>query len=405
MDEGSAELTVGQRIQDLRKRAGMTRPVLAGLVGRSTEWVKSVEAGRLLTPRLAMLIQLAEALGVDDLAELTGDPRISTGSWSKAGHDALPRVSAALTDYTINPNAGPVAATTLAAQVRQAWTLWHGSRAQRTAISVVLPDLITTARTAVRRLDGDDRRASAAALAQIYHLTQLFLSFQPVPELVLLTGDRAMTAAQDADDPQALAAAAWYLNHVFRDAGQAAEARIALATRTAALLHPEDGSEDLALTGLLQLAVALSHAKTGRAGDAWRHFDEADRIARALPTGYTHPWLMFGRGMVDAYAITVHTDLMRPRDAVAVANRLDLTGMPSATRRSFHLTEIARAYHQQREPVATVHLLQQAYAASPDTTRFSPFTRAALGELRRTGGATIQRDAATLGAAIGLPAA
>lgn len=383
----------------------MTRPVLAGLVGRSPEWVKAVESGRLLTPRLAMLIQLAAALGVEDLADLTGDPRISTGGWAKAGHEALPRVSAALTDYAIDLDAVPVAADTLAAQVRQAWALWHGSRAQRTAVSVVLPDLITSGRTAVRRLDGADRRAGAAALAQIYHLAQLFLSFQPVPELVLLTGDRAMTAAQDADDPHALAAAAWYLNHVFRDAGEAADARIALALHTAALLRPSDAAEDLALSGLLQLAVALSHAKTGRAGDAWRHHDEAARMARALPDRYTHPWLLFGRDMVDAYAITLHTDLMRPREAVAVADRLDLAAIPSYTRRSFHLAEAARAYHQQHEPIATVHLLQRAYRESSDTARFSPFTRAALGDLRSTGGATIQPDAAALASSIGLPPA
>jgi hypothetical protein len=269
---------------------------------------------------------------------------------------------------------------------------------------VVLPGLITSARTAVRRLEGGERRRAAAALAQVYHLAQLFLSFQPMPGLVLLSGDRAMTAAQDADDPHAMAAGAWYLNHVYRDAGAQHEARIALASQVAAMLRPGEDTEDLARWGLLQLAIGLSYAKTGRDGDAWRHWDAAAGAARGLGEGYHHPWLIFGTGMVEAYAVTMHADLMHPGEAIAAADRLDLAAMPSATRRSFHLAETARAYSLRREPVATVHLLRRAYAESPDTTVFSLFARSTLGELRERGGATIRAEAAALAEQIGLPA-
>jgi transcriptional regulator with XRE-family HTH domain len=404
VDEDIAGRSVGERIRFYRERAGLSRPVLGGLVGRGAEWVKAVESGRLLAPRLPLLIRLAEVLEVADLADLTGEQRLSASSWTKAGHESLPAVSAALADYAVIGEDAPLSAAGLEAQVRQAWTLWHGSRRQRTAVAVVLPELITTARTGVRRLDGTERRRAAAALAQVYHLAQLYPSFQPVPALVLLTGDRAMTAAQDADDPHAMAVGAWYLNHVYRDAGQQHEARIALATQTATMLRPDEGGEDLARWGLLQLALALSYAKTGRSGDAWRHHDEADRAARALGAGYNHPWLIFGQGMVDAYAITMHADLMRPAATVAAADRLDVAAIPSATRRSFHLAETARAYSLRREPVATVHMLRRAYGESPDTARFSLFARSALGELRETGGTTIRGEAAALAESIGLPA-
>lgn len=46
-------LAFGQRLQLLRTRRGMTRTVLAGLLGRSPSWVKAVECGRLKTPKLA----------------------------------------------------------------------------------------------------------------------------------------------------------------------------------------------------------------------------------------------------------------------------------------------------------------------------------------------------------------
>jgi len=55
-------LTTGQRIKVLRTRSGKTRAVLGGLVGKSAEWVKSVEMGRILPPRIHMLNQIARAL-------------------------------------------------------------------------------------------------------------------------------------------------------------------------------------------------------------------------------------------------------------------------------------------------------------------------------------------------------
>jgi transcriptional regulator with XRE-family HTH domain len=400
------ELSFGERLRRQRTRTGMSRPVLAGLVGRSAEWIKALETGRLLPPRLPLLLRLAEVLGIDDLAELTGDQRLSRATYTKNAHEQLPGVARALATYSVAPAADePPDVAGLVARVRQLWELWHGARRHRTAVAGLLPGLLADARATVRRTDGADRRRVLVAEAQIYHLTQLFLSFQPAPELVVMTGDRAMTAAQDADDPAAIAAAAWYVNHVYRDAGQQHEARVTLALDTAQLLAPDRDDEQRALWGLLQLAVALSNAKIGHDGEAWRYWDAADRAVKALPAGYVHPWLMFGRGMVDAYSVTMLTDLARGGEAVRQADRLDLDAMmPSTTRRSFHLIEGARAYHQRRENVACVHLLRSAYDESPDTALFNLFTRSAAVQLAETGGATVRRDAAELARLLGVAA-
>ena len=386
-------MSTGQRVRHFRQRVGMTRPVLGGLVGRSAEWIKAVETDRLLTPRLPLLVRLAEVLEVDDLARLTGEQRLTTATYTRGAHDALPTVARALATYPVLiSGVTPVAAVDLAERVTQAWGLWHGTKRHRTAIAGLLPSLLQDAQTATRLLDGTERRSALRSLAQTYHVVQLFLSFQPAPELVTLTSDRAFIAAQDADDPHAMAVAAWYRNHVFRDANQQHEARVQVATDAAALLSPEQDTESRALWGLLQLAAALSHAKIGHDGNAWRSWDEADRAVRALPVGYVHPWLLFGRGMVDAYAITMNADLVQSRDAIRAADRLDLSTMPSATRRSFHTIETARAYQQRREPVATVHLLRKAYDESPDTVRFNLFARSTVTELRDRGGATVRAD-------------
>ncbi len=400
-----AGMVFGERVRVFRDRAGMSRPVLGGLVGRSAEWVKAIETGRLLPPRLPMLLRLAQVLRVSELADLTGQQDVSSAAYAKSAHESLPAVAQALVSYPLGTaNGEPLTADELATQVRQAWELWHGARRQRTAVATVLPGLLDHARESARRLDGHERRRALVYLAQVYHLAQLYLSFQPRQELVYLTGDRAMTAAQDADNPQAIAGAAWYINHVFRDAGERHEGRIELATQAGELLRPADDREDLARWGLLRLAMALSYAKVGRGGDAWRLWDEARHAADVLGSGYVHPWLIFGPAMVEAYAVTMNADLMRAGDAVRQADSLTLDAMPSMTRRSFHLIETARAYSLRREPVATVHLLRKAYDTSPDTARFNLFTQSAALELARTGGATVRGDAADLVEKLGLPA-
>lgn len=404
MNDVSTPMSFGDRVRFHRERAGMSRTVLGELCGRSDEWVKAIERGRLLMPRLPLLLRLAEILQIDDLAELTGEQKLNTATYTKHRHEKAEQVARALASYSLaTPDREPVAAGELAASIAQAWMVWHGSPYQRSAVAAILPRLLDDARTSARLLEGNERRSALASLAQVYHLAQLYLAFQPMPELVHLTGDRAMQAAQDADDPHAMAAAAWYLNHVFREGSeQADEARIDLAHQATRLLRPEDNEQDRQLFGLQHLAMALSYAKTGRRGDAERHWDEADRVARSLD-GH-HPWLLFGRAMVDGYAITMYADLTDGYEAARQADRVALN-IPSATRRSFQLIETARAYHLKREPLGTVHLLGKAYDVSPDTISYNLFTRSAVQELMASGNATVREDARALATKLHLPAA
>lgn len=381
---------------------------------QSTEWVKAIETGRIGMPRLPKLLRLAHVLGVEDLAELTGEERIAATTYSKAQHGALPVMKRALTTYQLAPaDREPEPADVLAARLRQAWKLWHahdrrtGPRntieGNRSRIVALLPALLADTRHATRALDGADRRRALVALAETYHLAQLFLSFQPAPDLVMVTGDRAMAAAQDADSPRAIAGAAWYVNHVHRDAGEAAEARVDLAEQAAELLPSNDDPDHIARRGLLHLAVALSYAKTGQAGDAWRYWDKADAAARQLGDDYAHPWLMFGRGIVDGYAITMHNDLVQPGKALQVADSLDLNRIPSATRRSYHLIETARAYGLVGERVSAVALLKKAYEESPETVEYNLHTRSVLPELVKSGPFVVRDDALKLARKLAVP--
>jgi hypothetical protein len=212
-----------------------------------------------------------------------------------------------------------------------------------------------------------------------------------------------MTAATEADDPHAIAVAAWYLCHMFRASGQHDQAH-EIATSAAGLLPADTGDpETVTRLGLLALARALSYAKTGAEGSAWRHWDTAAALADRLPAGYVHPSLMFGRPAVDAYAITMETDLCHAGQAIRRADGTDVRALPSRTRRSFHTIETARAHSLAGQPAAVLHFLRTAFELSPETFRYDLFARSATTDLATRGGNAVRHDAADLADAASLP--
>src|SRR5206468_215677 len=113
---------------------------------------------------------------------------------------------------------------------------------------------------AATALDGADRRAAHAALADAYHLAQHVLVNAAEPELLWLTVERAMAAAQIADEPLTLAGAAWTVGMMLRVSGRMDEA-LELVHQAADLLEPglPDAPDDWrGMWGALQLHGALT---------------------------------------------------------------------------------------------------------------------------------------------------
>ncbi|TDD68147.1 transposase [Actinomadura darangshiensis] len=188
MDDLAGKRT-GERIQVLREHRGLTRPTLAGLVGRSASWLKGIENGRRLPPRLPILVRLAEPLGVGDVAQLAGtDMDIGDAgssplaSFSRIPHAAIPAVREAVRAPLLTVPETGVAVPSLAARVAQAWCLWHGSATHRTDVGRILPALVRDARIAARAAEGEDRRTANAILSDVYALAQAYrYALDPTP--------------------------------------------------------------------------------------------------------------------------------------------------------------------------------------------------------------------------------
>lgn len=258
----------------------------------------------------------------------------------------------------------------------------------------------------MRVLDGAKRRAAAAVLAGTYHATQNIVAYQAVPELVYLAADRGMAAAQEADDPLAIAGSAVYLAHVLWDSGQLDHAE-RVVKDAAELVKPGlDGasSEYRAMWGSLQLARRLIAACDYDFGTAWRFWDMADETAQSLGGDYWHPLNGFGPANMQIRGAYIDVTLGRYDDVARRAETMDVDSIPSPSGRSDYLVNVARGYLARRDDVAAWHLLSRAYQESPETVKHGQFGRGIIQELVERNHSVVRSEVRALATKIDLPA-
>uniref|UniRef100_UPI003F491260 helix-turn-helix domain-containing protein n=1 Tax=Streptosporangium sp. CA-235898 TaxID=3240073 RepID=UPI003F491260 len=397
-------LTLGQRIRAHRKRRGMTQEVLAGLLGKSVSWLKQVEGDRLQqSPRLPILIQLAEALRVKDLSELTGEQAIPVRMFAGPGHPALDAVRAAINSTTLLPIGAVQPLVTLRARLDAAWRTRHSSPDHRTALGLLLPDLLRDVQLAATMYRDADRRRALALLAETYGLAQMFLAFQPAQDLLWRVTDRALLAAQESEDPLALACAVWFLTNAHRDAGDYEAARDVNEQGLAAIepAMSEAGVDLRAMWGALSYELAYTAARFGEAVEAWQHWEEAVRVAERLPADYYQPWTSFSRVIMKPHAVTVAVELHQGGESARQAEGAVSAAIPSRPRRGRHLVEVARAHQLQRDHAAVLGTLELAQQAAPETVRYNGYARRMVVELV-DGPAGLRPQARSLADRIGL---
>ncbi|MEU7279161.1 helix-turn-helix transcriptional regulator [Streptomyces sp. NPDC045431] len=405
-------LVFGQRLHILRTRRGMTREQLGGLVGRSGSWVKSVETGRLKTPKLEVMLRIAEVLRVRDLAELTGSQALQVGLFAGPGHPRLAAVKAAVDAYPYGSSAdGPPAPTAhLRARLSRAWAARHSAPHHREVIGALLPDLIRDAQLAVRQADrAGERRAAQAVLAEVYSLCQFFVAYQPDPALLWRVAERGLIAAQESEDPHAIGVAAWLAAQAHRDSGPAHfDAADAVSFETLAYLEPllPDAEDDvLAIAGALTFEAGYTAARRGETGVAWRYWDQARAMADRLPADYYHPVTSFSQAIMGPHAVTIAVELHAGGESVRQAAAADAVAIPSRPRRARHRIEEARGYQLDGQPDVALATLNQAHQAAPETIKYNGYAKCIVLEEVESKSPERRRRASELAVRLGLLAA
>ncbi|MFF4749864.1 helix-turn-helix domain-containing protein [Streptomyces sp. NPDC002514] len=406
-DPFTEPVAFGQRMQILRTRRGMSRGVLAGLLGKSPSWVKQVEGGRLHMPKLPVVLRIAEALRVRDLSDLTGDQSMAVQLFTGPGHARLPQVRAAINSFPLTTQREVPPQTHLRQRLARAWSARHSAPNHRDVIGALLPDLIRDAQLAVLQSDSAaERRTAQTILSQVYSLSQFFIAYQPDASLLWRVVERGMISAQESEDPHALGVAAWLAAQAHRDSGPGHfEAADAVNLETLRYLEPllADADDDvLAIAGALQFEAGYTAARRGDAGTAWRYWDTARAMADRLPADYYHPMTSFSKAVIGAHAVTIAVELHAGAESVRQAAAADTTAIPSRPRRARHRIEEARGYQLDGQTEAALATLDKAYEAAPETIRYNGYARRIVLEETGSKNPAQRRRASELAVKIGV---
>lgn len=361
-----------------RRRRGMSQALLAGLMGRSEDWVSKVERGERQVNRIDVLVELARQLRVT-LNDLLGEPVLFEGEDNNdvpAVRDALmspQRLSRTLFGDAQQPHVAPEPIARVTEEV------WH--QYQNGAVGHVigvLPGLIKSA----QQLENDttDRpsyaRKACAVSARIHHLAATTLSKVGEADLAWIAAERAMQAADRTEDPLVLASAVRAGTHALLAVGRFDEA-VDLGETAARWMAPalrENDPGALSLYGMLFLRTAIAAARRQDRSTTAELLDQASAAAERLGEDANHWQTSFGPSNVELHRLAAALEL---GDVTAVVERGESvrpTHLP-VERQVTHAIDLARALSMLARDDSALRVLLDAEQKAPQLVRHSSKVR------------------------------
>lgn len=397
----AADLPIGDRIRHYRR--GRRQDAVAGLVGISPDYLSQIERG-LKVPSLPILYALAQELGVPTAA-LLSEPPPTEDETTETPETAVGR---ALLGYGPARSSTPVSAEVLRDRVESAWHSWQTSGERFTTAAETLPALVADVEHTLRIVrassDTEDRRAVLRAAADLYCLLRSYLRRIGRVDLATLAADRAMRAAEDADDPLRIATAQWNLGHVLLAANQPAEAEelaLRAAEQVATAQMPE--VERQAMGGALQLVAVLGAARRRRWWQAReRLVEHAAPAAREVPDDSNIGWTVFGKTNIALHAVSIEMEAGEAGEALHAADAIHTAGLPSVEREFTFGLEVAACHGQRRDDAAALLSLLSLEAIAPEDLARTPLARQVVLTVIRRARAMHARQAEQLAVRMGL---
>ena len=397
-------MTIGERIAFYRQRRDLTQAVLAGMVGKSEDWLSKIERGERQAQRIDILVDLARELRVT-LGDLVGEPTLAEDDQR---NDNVPAIRDALMTprrlsrilYRDNGGDGEVPPIPWAQRhVELAWRDYQDGRVGR--VIAALPELIAMShRLEDSPGEGEQRRQSWAISARTHHLAATTLSKVGEADLGWIAAERAMNAADQSDDPLVLASAARAATHALLANGRYDDA-LDLGLTAGGWLQEQVADRDpeaLSLFGMLNLRTAVAAARNRdrqTAGDLLRRATDA---AQELGTDANYWQTSFGPTNVELHRLSAALDLGDVSYVVEHDN-IDAAHLP-VERRVVHLIDMARAltYRGRHDDEALDRLLD-AEREAPTLVRQNTSARETIKTLLRRAPASGDRSSELRGLA------
>jgi transcriptional regulator with XRE-family HTH domain len=379
------DMTIGQRVAYYRRRRGLSQDVLAGLVGKTTEWLRKVENNRAELDRLSVIRLVAAALDVS-LADLIGEP--SLFDWSDtSGRQTIPALRAALHDYRhLTPaivraaDEDPPSLQALEQEIADIWDRYQ--RSEYATLARRLPYLIHECLTASRAFDGNDGQRAQALAAYVHQVATLFLTKLGEADLAWIAASRGLAAANASNDHVVIGSLSRAAAHALVSIGEYQQA-LGLASAAAQFLEPRLSRPTpklLSVYGSLHLVCAIASAREEDRQATDTHIAEADESATRLGGDANHLWTAFGPTNVKIHQVSVAMEFGDVQRAIEIGPTVDTTALP-IERRVRHSIEVARAFTRWNRVDDALRTLLSAEQVAPDQVRYHRLSRMVVREI------------------------
>jgi transcriptional regulator with XRE-family HTH domain len=369
----TTNLTIGERVAWYRRRRGMSQEVLAGLVGRTVDWLSKAENNRLELDRLSVIKSLADALDVT-LGDLLAEPTLM--DWTAdSGTRTVPALRSALMNYRqLTPLLGvptegeATPLDELKNSVAEVWSAYQDSRygfATRR-----LPLVLADALIAAQAYDGRDRERAHELMAMTYQGAAMVLTKVGETDLAWIAADRGLAAAQQSDNAAVTGSLFRSVAHCLLSNGRF-DAAVQLVSDAADHLRPglrDAGPEFLSIYGTLFLAGSMAAARADDRATTRAFLAEADHAAQQLGHDANHMWTAFGPTNVAIHKVATAAELGDMQVAVDLGPQIDTQSLPTE-RRTRHNLEVARALSAHNRMDDALSLILEAEQWAPEQVR------------------------------------
>ncbi|MEU9963164.1 helix-turn-helix domain-containing protein [Streptomyces malaysiensis] len=388
---------VGKRLQEVRKRRGMTQRQLASASGVSLSLIRKLEQGERADTRLETARQLAQALRIPTttlIAEHQDEPETASGAddhWEPVRRTLMApvRVDGVAEEPTVHG---------VREALESALPLFSGDRFAE--LSVILPPLLRDA-----DLIAENCPEGRAVRVRLSQLTGWLLTQTRQFDAADVALSRSLEESSDRLQAAAtVSTQCWLLLR----RGRLAEAR-ELAMRWADEVEPRISRAtpaELSAWGWLLLRASAAAIRDNRPGDAEDALRYANSAAVAMGREFAprDDFLQaFGPVTVALKRAENAVIVDKPDLVLKLSARIPTGGMrPTSNNRNRHLLDVAEAYARSRDYAKTVEILRGIRADAPQWLPHQRYARDIFGRViahRRT----LTSEMRELADAIGVP--
>ncbi len=372
-------LSIGERIAWYRRRRGVSQEVLAGLIGRTTDWLSKVENGHIMLDRLSVIKALADQLDVQ-IGDLIAEPSLLDWTADVNG-STVPALREALMDYRqASPLIGvaresePPDLDILRREVGSAWSSYQDSRYARA--TRLIPSVLADAQRAAHTYEGDELLRAQGLLAMAYQGAAMVLTKIGEADLAWIAADRGLAAAHASGNPVIIGSLFRSVAHCLLANGRFEAAKQLTADAGTYLQQhiAEPSPELLSVYGTLFLAGSMAAARSDDRPTAQTFLKEADESARRLGQDANHMWTAFGPTNVAIHRVGTAMEFGDVQVALDQGPRIDASALP-IERRVRHGLELARAYTAHNEPDQALSFVLDAEELAPEQVRYHYLSR------------------------------